>query len=172
MFCQSSKNLVCSNGLQSSKIGWQPAQNRWILWKETVQLNEYDTEGRLIRESTPELLYRLSCTYVRAGKRDGREEQYRDAVSGSIHTAVTEASGTITVTAPLARPSPQRKQSQTTWVIVVPRSLHPGYGGIHNYENIAGVRDNDYLTPVGQTIEDGSTNKKKGKCNKKWANIL
>ena len=39
--------------------------------------------------------------------------------------------------------------------------------GIHNYENIAGVRDNDYLTPVGQTIEDGSTNKKKGKCNKK-----
>ena len=52
-------------------------------------------------------------------------------------------------------------------VIAVPRSLHPGYGGIHNYENIAGVRDNDYLTPVGQTIEDGSTNKKKGKCNKK-----
>ena len=77
MFCQSSKNLVCSNGLQSSKIGWQPAQNRWILWKESVQLNEYDTEGRLIRESTPELLYRLSCTYDRAGNRDGREEQFR-----------------------------------------------------------------------------------------------
>ena len=36
-----------------------------------------------------ELLYRLSCTYDRAGNRDGREEQYRDAVSGSIHTAVT-----------------------------------------------------------------------------------
>ena len=36
-----------------------------------------------------ELLYRLSCTYDRAGNRDGREEQYRDAVSGRIHTAVT-----------------------------------------------------------------------------------
>ena len=31
----------------------------------------------------------LICTYDRAGNRDGREEQYRDAVSGSIHTAVT-----------------------------------------------------------------------------------
>ena len=36
-----------------------------------------------------ELLYRLSCTYDHAGNWDGREEQYRDAVSGSIHTAVT-----------------------------------------------------------------------------------
>ena len=29
------------------------------------------------------------CTYDRAGNRTGREEQYRDAFSGSLHTAVT-----------------------------------------------------------------------------------
>ena len=36
-----------------------------------------------------ELLYRSACTYDRAGNRTGREEQYRDAFSGSLHTAVT-----------------------------------------------------------------------------------
>ena len=36
-----------------------------------------------------ELLYRSACTYDRAGNRTGREEQYRDAFSGPLHTAVT-----------------------------------------------------------------------------------
>ena len=36
-----------------------------------------------------ELLYRSACTYDRAGNSTGREEQYRDAFSGSLHTAVT-----------------------------------------------------------------------------------
>ena len=53
----------------------------------------YDSRSRMTGMETlmpgGELLYRLSCTYDRAGNRDGREEQYRDAVSGSIHTAVT-----------------------------------------------------------------------------------
>ena len=53
----------------------------------------YDSRNRMTGMETVmpggELLYRLSCTYDRAGNRDGREEQYRDAVSGSIHTAVT-----------------------------------------------------------------------------------
>ena len=38
-------------------------------------------------------------------------------VSGTLQ-AVTEASGTITATAPLARPLPQRKQSRTAWDIM------------------------------------------------------
>lgn len=51
----------------------------------------------------------------------------------------------------------------------IPETLHPGYGGVHNYEKLAGVTDNDYLTQIAQAIEDGSTNKrkkssKKGKC--------
>lgn len=53
----------------------------------------YDSRNRMTGMETMlpggELLYRSACTYDRAGNRTGREEQYRDAFSGSLHTAVT-----------------------------------------------------------------------------------
>lgn len=53
----------------------------------------YDSRNRMTVMETMlpggELLYRSACTYDRAGNRTGREEQYRDAFSGSLHTAVT-----------------------------------------------------------------------------------
>lgn len=48
----------------------------------------------------------------------------------------------------------------------MPETLHPGYGGVHNYEKNAGVTGNDPLTHMAQTFEDGSINKKKSKCEK------
>ena len=53
----------------------------------------YDSRNRMTGMETMlpggELLYRSACTYDRAGNRTGREEQYRDAFSSPLHTAVT-----------------------------------------------------------------------------------
>ena len=53
----------------------------------------YDSRNRMTGMETMlpggELLYRSACIYDRAGNRTGREEQYRDAFSGPLHTAVT-----------------------------------------------------------------------------------
>ncbi|WP_408626159.1 hypothetical protein [Anaerocolumna cellulosilytica] len=50
-------------------------------------------------------------------------------------------------------------------VAAYPETLHPGFGGIHNYEKEANVTGNDYLTSIAQTLEPGKEKKKKrNKC--------
>lgn len=61
--------------------------------------------------------------------------------------------------------------------VAYPETLHNGFGGIHNYEKIAGVTGNDKLTEIAQTIEPGKNKKRrkassnkdksKGKCQSK-----
>ena len=60
----------------------------------------------------------------------------------------------------------------------IPAPLHPGHGGVHNYEKSAGVRGNDPLTERAQAIEittrneisedqKNNKNKRSKKCEKK-----
>ena len=46
----------------------------------------------------------------------------------------------------------------------IPSTLHPRYGGVHNYEKKAGVTGNDYLTNRAQSFENI---KNKNICYKK-----
>ena len=56
-------------------------------------------------------------------------------------------------------------------VAAYPKSLHDGYGGVHNYEKLAGITGNDRLTNRAQTIEEGIPkevkSRKKASSNKK-----
>jgi RHS repeat-associated protein len=48
-------------------------------------------------------------------------------------------------------------------VAAVPKGLHPGSGGIHNYEKAAGVTNNDPLSEVGEAFVPAKEKKKRGK---------